>query len=93
MLEGKRGEKNGEKREAEKRGSGISEHESTSASSAIIGRTQVMFGCTQRIDLQVKYTYKITTVHQLIIFFVPLCIQIRKIISYIGIIITSTKNL
>ena len=64
MLEGKGG--NGEKREAEKRGSGISELESTSASSAIIGSTQAMFSCTQQTDLQVKYTYKITTDQQLI---------------------------
>lgn len=63
---GEEGGGNGEKREAEKRGSGISELESTSASSAIIGSTQAMFSCTQRIDLQVKYTYKITTDQQLI---------------------------
>lgn len=63
---GEEGGESGEKREAEKRGSGISELESTSESSAIIGSTQAMFSCTQRIDLQVKYTYKITTVQQLI---------------------------
>lgn len=63
---GEEGGESGEKREAEKRGSGISELESTSESSAIIGSTQAMFSCTQRIDLQVKYTYKITTDQQLI---------------------------